>query len=117
MTDTGKSSRPARSNVPTTPEEFPTTPSNIPLAALDQSFVIQMMLDLKGSVAALKESVDSLKEQSKDHGTEIRKIGQDVHAAKVVVSVVGALLLGAIALIGWVAKAYLDYLAVAPHKP
>lgn len=117
MTDTSKSSRSTRSSAPTTPEDFPTTPQTIPLAALDQSFVLQMMLDLKAAAAVLKASVDDLKEQSKDHGAEIKQIGRDVHAAKVVIGVVGALILAAFGLVGWVAKAYLDYVASNPHKP
>jgi hypothetical protein len=84
MTETGKASRLSQSTIPTTPEAYPTTPSSIPLAALDQSFVLQIMLDLKGSVASLKESVDSLKEQSKEYGKEIHEISKDVHAAKIV---------------------------------
>jgi hypothetical protein len=100
---TEKVSRP-----PTTtgPPNVPTTPPSIPLAALDQSFVLQMMLDLKASVASLKESVDSLKDQAKDHGTEIRQISKDVHAAKVV----GAFVVLAASFLGFVINILVEYL-------
>jgi hypothetical protein len=95
-----------RTGASTGPPNVPVNPPPIPLAALDQSFVLQMMLDLKASVAALKESVDSLKEQSKEHGTEIRQIGKDVHAAKVV----GGFIVVASTFLGFVIKFLVDYL-------
>jgi multidrug resistance efflux pump len=88
------------------PPNVPVNPPAIPLAALDQSFVLQMMLDLKASVAALKESVDSLKEQSKEHGAEIRQIGKDVHAAKVV----GAFIVLAAGFLGFVINVLVEFL-------
>jgi hypothetical protein len=90
----------------TGPPNVSVTPPPIPLAALDQSFVIQMMLDLKAAGAALKESVDSLKEQSKEHGTEIRQIGKDIHAAKVV----GAFIVLTAGFLGFVLNILVEYL-------
>jgi hypothetical protein len=102
MTDTSKSSRSTRSNVPTTPEEFPTTPPPIPLAALDQSFVLQIMLDLKGSMAKLDESISNLKEQYREHDQKLDSVSQEVYAAKRVVTVAAwaiGLLVAAIAVL------------------
>jgi len=87
------------------PPNVPISPP-VPLAALDQSFVLQMMLDLKASVASLKESVDSLKDQSKEHGTEIRAIAKDVHAAKVV----GAFIVLAAGFLGFVINVLVEFL-------
>jgi hypothetical protein len=84
----------------------PTNPPPIPLAALDQSFVIQMMLDLKASLAALKESVDNLKEQTKEHGIEIRQAAKDIHAAKVV----GGFIVVASSFLGFAITILVDYL-------
>lgn len=67
-------------------------PSPIPLAALDQSFVLQIMLDLKASVAVLKESSDNLKEQSKEQGRKLDKISHQVYAALVVLILIGGIL-------------------------
>ena len=87
MTDTGKSSRQPRSAAPTTPDDFPAAPSSLPLAALDQSFVIQMMLDLKASMAKLDESISNLKEQYREHDHKLDSVSQEVYAAKRVVTV------------------------------
>jgi hypothetical protein len=95
-----------KSSASTGPPNVAVNPPPIPLAALDQSFVIQMMLDLKAAGAALKESVDSLKEQSKDHGAEIRQIGKDIHAAKVV----GAFIVLASGFLGFVLNILVEYL-------
>lgn len=91
--------KPSRRSNPTTPADYPTTPSGPTLSGLDHSFLLQMMTDLKGSVAALKESVDNLKEQSREHGKKIEDVRMDVHAAKAagrtllwVAGVVGTLL-------------------------
>jgi len=95
-----------RGSVSTGPPNVPVNPPPVPLAALDQSFVLQIMLDLKASVASLKESVDSLKAQSKDHGIEINQIGKDVHAAKIV----GAFIVLAAGLLGFVINILVQYL-------
>jgi hypothetical protein len=94
----------------TGPPNIPVNPPSIPLAALDQSFVLQMMLDLKGSVEGLKGSVDNLKEQSKEHGQEIKLISKDVHAAKVV----GAFIVLTAGFLGFFIKLLVDYLSA--HK-
>jgi hypothetical protein len=115
MTETGKYSRSTRSTAPTTPEAYPTPPP--PLPSGDYSYTVEIVMKMQQTLGKLTEAVDTLKEQSKEQAADIRQIGKDVHTAKVVVSIVGALLVGAITFVGWVAKAYLDYLALAPHKP
>ena len=102
MTDASKSSRQSRSTTPTTPEDFPTTPSSLPLAALDQSFVLQIMLDLKGSMAKIDESISNLKEQYREHDQKLDSVSQEVYAAKRVVTVAAwviGLLVAAIAVL------------------
>jgi len=61
----------------------------------------------------LTEAVESLKEQSKEHGIHLRQIGNDVHAAKVVVGVVGTLILLSTGFIGWIVT---TYIAAHPAK-
>ena len=82
----------------------------------DYSYILEIVMGMVGTVAKLTEAVESLKAQSKSHGDKLEMIGKDVHAAKVVVGVVGTLIIGAIGFVGWVAKAYLDYLGSSGHK-
>ncbi len=67
-------------------------------------------MELKGSMGEVKRAVDDLKEQSKEHGNEIKAIGKDVHAAKAVaksmgmlIAFIGALITIAIAIVGYIA--------------
>jgi hypothetical protein len=102
---------PNRATVPT--KFADTTP---PLPSGDYSYILEIVMNMTGTMGKLNEAVESLKTQSKSHGEKLEKIGNDVHAAKVVVGVVGTLAAAAIAFAGWVLKAYLDYLAASPHK-
>jgi hypothetical protein len=72
---------------------------------------------MQATLGGLKEAVDSLKDQSKEHGKELKEIGKDVHAAKVlvkallwIVGVVGAL-------IGIVFGAYMREQFSKPSSP
>lgn len=109
-----RSNDPQDSGPPTRYAEIP-PPQTYPSG--DYSYILEMVMGMTGTMGKLSEAVESLKLQTKSHGEKLERIGNDVHAAKVVVSVVGALILAAIGFVGWVAKAYLDYLATATHKP
>ena len=74
-------------------------------------------MHMQSTMGRLSEAVESLKDQSKEQGKELKAVSSDVHAAKVVVGAVGATIIGLLGFLGWVAKAYLDYLVTAPHKP
>jgi F0F1-type ATP synthase assembly protein I len=64
-------------------------------------------MGMQDTMGQLKEAVGSLKEQSKHHGDKLDQIGKDVHAAKVTMGVLSAVVLGAAALIGWVITTYI----------
>ena len=64
---------------------------------------------MQHAMGKLTEPVEALKADSKELRTELTKIGKDVHAAKVVLGVVGTMIAGAIAFVGWVVSSYLEY--------
>lgn len=105
MPDTGQ--RPTHfSEKPTTPEDFPTT-SSAPSG--DYSYTLEIVMHMKESMGRLLEAVDGLKADSKEVRAELSKVSKDIHAAKVVGGVVGTLIAGAIAFVGWVIDTYLNY--------
>ncbi len=57
---------------------------------------------MQKTMGKLIEAVDTLKVESKHHGDKLDQIGKDVHAAKVVVSVVGGLIVLVAGFLGWV---------------
>jgi len=67
-------------------------------------------MGMQATMGKLTEAVESLKEQSKDHGRELKEIAKDVHAAKVVIGVVGFLIAAAATFLGFVMKALIDYM-------
>jgi hypothetical protein len=71
---------------------------------------------MHGDVAKLTEAVDGLKASSKSHGEKLDRLGNDVHAAKVVVGVVGGFISLVGIFLGIFLKALLDYLLRAPVK-
>ena len=105
MTEASRSSsRPPRGTSPTTPEAYPTTPPVLPSG--DYSYTVEIVMNMQQTLGKLTEAVESLKEQSKEHGAEIRQIGKDVHAAKVV----GGFIVVASTFLGLVIKLLVDYL-------
>jgi len=65
---------------------------------------------MQGVLGRLNEAVDNLKASSKSHGDKLESIGRDVHAAKVVVGVVGGIITLLGIFLGIILKALFDYL-------
>ena len=63
---------------------------------------------MQESVGRLTEAVSSLKDQSKAHSDKLDSIGKDVHAAKVVVSVIGGLIVLLGGVCAWLINTYIS---------
>ena len=96
----------------TTPRLADTTPQVFPSG--DYSYVVEIVMRMQDTMGQLREAVTSLKEQSKNQGEKLDQIGKDVHAAKVTMRFLAAIILGGAGLIGWVVTTYIRY--VAAHK-
>jgi hypothetical protein len=90
------------------PTSFPDT--NPPLPSGDYSYVLEIVMRMQESVGRLTEAVASLKETSKSHGEKLDGIGKDVHAAKVVISVVGGLIVVVGGICAWLINTYISTL-------
>lgn len=66
-------------------------------------------MKMQHAMGQLTEAVSGLKVDSKELRSEVSRLSKDVHAAKVVLGVVGSLIAASIAFVGWVVKTYLDY--------
>jgi ABC-type nickel/cobalt efflux system permease component RcnA len=98
----------------TNPAKVETTPSSFPSG--DYSYVLEIVMGMQLTMGKLSEAVDSLKAESKRHDDKLDSIGKDVHAAKVVVSVIGALIVLAFGFLGWIGHEALQYLSSHPVK-
>jgi hypothetical protein len=76
------------SRAPTTPTDYPVTPSSI--SGLDHSFVSQAIMEVQRSVGQLTQATTTLAEDSKDHRKQLGRISHIMYA----IGVVGAILLG-----------------------
>ena len=81
----------------TPPRMAETTPPQYPSG--DFSYTLEAVMGMQKALGELTEAVNGLKEQSKEHGRELRVATQDIHTAKVLgktllwaVGIVGALL-------------------------
>jgi hypothetical protein len=102
-----KEERPA--SVPTSfPDITPPFPSG------DYSYVLEIVMRMQETMGGLKEAVAALKDQSKSQGEKIDAIGKDVHAAKVVISVVGGLIVLIGGIVAWLISTYIS--ATHPAK-
>lgn len=104
MADKGRaeSTRP-----PTTPEEFTTTASS-QFPSGDYSYTVELVGSIQNQLGRLTEAVQSLKTQVKEQGDELKSVGKDVHAAKVVISVVGGLIVLTGGVIAWLINTYIS---------
>ncbi len=82
-----------RSNEPsgTTPDAFPTSPPP-GLQVDNHSWVLQTIMDLKGSTAELAQCVKTLDESTKEQGKKLDSISHRMYAATAIVGVVGTVL-------------------------
>jgi hypothetical protein len=94
---------------PTTPEEFP---AQAPPPSGDYSYTLEIVMGMQVTMGKLLEAVESLKSDSKEQRHEIKEIGKELHAAKVVFRVLIAVFLALGALIGWGVTTYIS----ATHK-
>jgi hypothetical protein len=95
-----------------TPPDFPATPPPPQWPSGDYAYTVDLVGTINNQLGKLTEAVDSLKEQSKEHGKEIKIIGKDIHAAKVV----GAFLVLSSGFVGWVIHEVIQYLGSHPVK-
>ncbi len=87
-------------------EDYPVTSSYAGHHPGDFSYV-ELVADIQNRLGRLTEAVDFLKDQTKEHGRELKSIGKDLHAAKVV----GGLLMVLAGGLGWVVHEVVQYLA------
>lgn len=111
--------KPPREGSPSTGGEIPSRYPEIPPPQVqpsgDYSYTLEVVMAMQGTLGKLTEAVESLKIKTESHSSKLEAIGKDVHAAKVVVGVVGALIVAAGAAIGFTIKEVLEYLAKTPH--
>jgi len=104
----------ADSGKSTVPTKFPeTTP---PLPSGDYSYILEIVMNMQVTMGKLTEAVDSLKTQSNAQGEKIEHVARDIHAAKVVIGVVGGLIVAVGTFLGVVINALAQYLASHPAK-
>jgi hypothetical protein len=95
----------------TTPEDFTTTASS-QFSSGDYSYTVELVGSIQNQLGKLTEAVESLKAQAKEHGDELKNIAKDIHAAKMVISVVGGLALFIGGVIAWLINTY-----ISTHPP
>jgi len=99
---------PKESSRGSTPTRFAeTTPPQV-LPSGDYSYVLEIVMKMQLAIGGLVEAVDSLKDQTEEHGSELRAIAKDVHAAKVVISFVGGLIVLMGAIVAWLINTYIS---------
>lgn len=74
-------------------------PSSFPSA--EYSYILDLVGTIHHQIGRLTEAVESLKEQSKEQGKELRDIGKDVHAAKFGLRIISAAFVVGGAVIGF----------------
>lgn len=96
--------------------EIPPPQPQQSLPSGEYSYILEIVMGMQTTMGKLTEAVESLKEQSKEQGKELRQVGKDVYAAKVVIGVAGFLIAAAATFLGFVMKALIDYLVRAAPK-
>lgn len=111
----GKSPRSQHSE-PTTPEEYLTTGSSR-FPSGDYSYTVELVGTIQNSLGRLTESVDALKELSKEHGREIGDLKKDIHAAKTTLKVVGVVVAALLTFAGWAINKGVDAIIQMNQQP
>jgi len=93
----------------TTPEDFPVQPLE---PSGDYSYTLEIVMRMQHTLGGLVEAVNSLKEASREYRDELKDLGKEFHAAKVLVRVLIAVAVGLGGIIGWAINAYI----AATHK-
>jgi hypothetical protein len=96
--------RSGRPTSPTTPEEFPT---QAPTPSGDYSYTLEIVMNMQHTLGGLLEAVNSLKDDSKEYRKELKDLGKEFHAAKVLVRWLIAIAVGLGGIIGWAISAYI----------
>jgi hypothetical protein len=107
---------PRRSNVTTTPADFPvqTPPQQFPGA--DYSYTAELIGEIQHSLGKLTEAVETLKTKADAHGKELAEIGRSVHTARVILGIIGGLATIIATFVAIALKAYLDHIWHAAVK-
>ena len=92
----------------TTPTRFAETTPPQSLPSGDYSYVLEIVMNMQVTMGKLTEAVEGLKSQVKDHGIELKAIAKDIHAAKVVMSVIGGGIILVGSLIAWLVNTYIS---------
>ena len=111
-----ESSRSSRSRGATTPEGYPTVPPSVAYPSGDYSYTLEVVMEMQKTLGQLTQAIATLTEQGKEHGRKLEDACKDIHAAKVVVGVVCALVVAASTVLGFIAKAAIDYFSRMPAK-
>jgi hypothetical protein len=80
---------------------------------MDHSFTLQAVMEMQKSLGQLTQAVNSLTEQTKENSEEIKTIGRQVYAARVVVTIVGSIV-GGIYVLCEIWKTISPYLQIKP---
>ena len=97
----------------TSPSDFPVTPPPQQPSG-DYSYTLEVVMGMQKTLGELTQAVRTLTDQVSAQGNKIDASCKDIHAAKVVLGVLGAIGVGAAAVIGFVAKAAIDYFSRTP---
>ena len=99
--------QPARSNAPTTPENYPIqSPPTAPSG--DYSYTLEIVMNMQVTMGRLLEAVESLKADSKEHRSGLTDLAKEVHGYKIGIRwVIGVcIVIGGI--VGWAVNAYIS---------
>jgi hypothetical protein len=91
-----------------------TTP---PVPSGDYSYVLEIVMNMQMSMGKLTEAAESLKGQTKEHGSEIKSISADIHAAKITLRIIGAILAAGLAFASWVVNKGIDAYVSSHPQP
>lgn len=112
-----RGSRPAPASASS--EDYPVTSSYAGHHPGDFGYV-ELVADIQNRLGRLTEAVETLKTETSVHGEKLSHIGQDIHAAKVTLKIVGGLLAALLAFACWVGNKAVDaFIREAPaiHQP